>query len=111
MEKHQIPELIRSLEAEVNNGGFDQFFFNSASDKTSDIIEALELVGATKTADIVRRAAAKFPGGLPPTEWAKRQNVLVDEISPDADAFQEFDQEFYANSEDLPALVNKYVSS
>jgi hypothetical protein len=35
--------------------------------------------------------------------------VLVDEVSPEADAFKEFDQEFYASSEDLSFLAQKYV--
>jgi hypothetical protein len=104
-----IGQLVGSLRAEVNNGGFDQFFFNSASDRTAEIISALELIGASKTADIVRRAAGKFPGGMPPSEWAERQDLLVDEVSPEADAFKEFDQEFYASSENLTELVQKYA--
>jgi len=87
MERPEIAELVSSLEMEVNNGAFDQFFFNSASDRTMEIIESLQIIGAEQTADLVRRAVAKFPGGMPPREWAKRQDVLVDEVSPEADAF------------------------
>ena len=110
MQKEQIEQLVVSLSAEVNNGGFDQFFFNSAADRTPQIIEALELIGASKTADIVKRAAAKFPDGMPPMERAKRQNILLDQVSPEADAFKELDEEFYAGSENLSELVQKYVS-
>lgn len=109
MLQQEIEQLITSLETEVNNGGFDQFFFNSASDRTAEIIEALGVIGAHKAADIVQRAAAKFPGGMPPTECATRQDVLVDEVSPEADAFKELDQEFYSNSEDLSDLQRKYA--
>ena len=105
MEIKEMKQLVSLLEAEVNNGGFDQFFFNSSGDHTVEIIDFLESIGAVKTADIVRRAAAKFPGGMPPKEWAKRQDLLVDDVSPDADAFQELDQEFYASTEDLSELV------
>lgn len=86
MQSQDVEQLVGSLEAEVNNGGFDQFFFNSLSDRTPEIIQALELIGASRTADIVKRAAAKFPAGMPPSEWAKRQDLLVDEVSPEADA-------------------------
>jgi hypothetical protein len=68
MQKQEITQLVGALVAEVNNGGFDQFFFNSSSDRTPDILRALELIGASKTADILKRAAAKFPGGMPPSQ-------------------------------------------
>ena len=37
-----VTELIQALEGEVNNGGFDQFFYNSAGDNTADTILALK---------------------------------------------------------------------
>jgi hypothetical protein len=109
MEAQDIAKLVGAFEAEVNNGGFDQFFFNSASDNTAEAIEALRTIGAEKTADLVLRAAAKFPGGMPPKEWTTRQNVLVDVVSPDADAFRELDQEFYGSSEDLSDLMRRHL--
>lgn len=57
----EVRELVEELEAEINNGGFDQFFFNSASDRTDEIIAALLLIGAAHTANIVKTAMAKFP--------------------------------------------------
>ena len=110
MNHEEITGLVSLLEAEVNNGGFDQFFFNSSGDNTAEIIEALQLIGAPRTADIVKRAAARFPGGMPSKEWTKRQGLLVDDVSPEADAFQEMDREFYAGSENLSDLVNKYIA-
>ena len=110
MNNQDIAELVKLLEAELNNGGFDQFFFNSSGDKTDEIIEALQVVGAVKTAEICKRAAAKFPGGMPPKDWAKRQDVLVDEVSPEADAFQDMDRDFYSSSENLSELVSVFLN-
>jgi len=110
MNNEEIAGLVSLLEAEVNNGGFDQFFFNSSGDKTAEIMKALQLIGALTTADNVKRAGAKIPGGMPPKEWAKRQDLLVDEVSPEADAFQEMDREFYSGPENLSDLVNKYIT-
>ena len=62
MEKTKVVALIEALEAEVNNGGFDQFFFNNAGDQTAETIEALIAIGATHTASIVRAAATSFTG-------------------------------------------------
>jgi hypothetical protein len=105
----KIVELIKTLEDEVNNGGFDQFFYNSAGDNTAEIIRALETIGAGSMADIVKRAAAKFPGGMPPKDRFRRQDILL-EIFPERDAFEEMDGEFYEYPDDLADLLQKYVS-
>jgi hypothetical protein len=103
-----IRGLVGRLEGEVNNGGFDQFFFNSAGDRAADSIEALEAIGAHKTADIVRRACARFPGGMPPADRFARQEVL-EIVSPDSEAFEDEDQAFLAYEEDLASLVASHV--
>ena len=107
MDQTEIAKLIENLEAEVNNGGFDQFFYNSAGDDTEGIIRALETIGAVTTAEIVRRAAAKFPGGMPPKDRFQRQDALL-QISPDSDAFEELDGEFYGYPDDLSELLTKH---
>lgn len=48
---------IESLEREVNNGGYHQFFLNTPQ-FAPFVAAALERVGCTKTAQISRRAAA-----------------------------------------------------
>jgi len=110
MDKQEVARLIQMLEAEVNNGGFDQFFFNSAGDFTAETIEALETIGASSTADILKRAAVKFPGEMPPKDRGVRQDALL-EISPEPNAFQELDQEFYAYPDDLSGLLGEYLSA
>ena len=108
MDRGEVKRLIDAVEDEVNNGGFDQFFFNSAGDEAAQIIQALEAVGASKTAAIVRKACAKFPGGMPPTDRFIRQEVLLDVVSPDSEAFEQEDSDFLAYEEDLAAVVANY---
>ena len=102
-----VQELIDELEAEINNGGFDQFFFNSAGDYTEETIEALIKIGAPSTAEIVKKAASKFPGGIPPRDRDTRQELL-EKVSPDNDAFEELDDEFLAYEDDLASLASAY---
>ena len=64
----ELVDLIGALEREVNNGGFHQYFYNSAGDRTAETIQALEIVGAFRMADIVKRAAQMFPSGMPPKD-------------------------------------------
>jgi uncharacterized protein DUF4375 len=109
MDRREVANLIENLEAEVNNGGFDQFFYNSAGDNTAETIHALEIIGAVTMADILKRAAAKFPGKMPPKDRFARQEVLL-QISPDAEAFEDLDGEFYGYPDDLADLLAKYSS-
>jgi nitroreductase len=106
----EVVALIGSLEDEVNNGGFDQFFYNNAGDNTAEIIKALETIGAAKMADIVKRAASMFPGGMPPKDRFRRQDVLLENF-PHAVAFRSLDEEFYRYPDDLRVLLAKYTDA
>jgi hypothetical protein len=107
MDPQEVVALIDALEDEVNNGGFHQFFYNSAGDNTMETIQALEVVGALTMADIVKRAAAKFPGKMPPKDRFARQDILLG-LFPNAAAFRELDEEFYGYPDDLSRLLAKY---
>src|SRR5262245_53966096 len=106
-----VRKLIDDLEAEVNNGGFDQYFFNSAGDGAAATIRALELIGATRTAAIVRSACQKFPGGPPSSDRFARQAVLLGIVSPNSDAFEQEDAEFYRYTDRLTELVEQFERS
>ena len=105
------PELtfvsVSQLEAEVNNGGFHQYYFNSAGDLAPDTPEALEAIGAHHTARIVRAANSVFPSG-PPRDRDARQDIL--EALPE-DVFEEFDDEFLVYEDDLSSLLYSFVQA
>lgn len=107
MERAEVQRLVTELEESVMSDGFDGYFFNS-SDNPALALRALEAVGALRTAEIVRRACARFPGGAPPDEKFERQEVLLNVVSPDGDAFEQEDQDFFAYPDDLQALVAVY---
>jgi uncharacterized protein DUF4375 len=52
----QAVYMIWCLEGEVNNGGFNQYYYNSSGQFAKLTPEALRLVGANKFADLVARA-------------------------------------------------------
>ena len=59
---------IWAIESEVNNGGFSQFFLNSSSETVPFVADALDTIGALRTAAICRRALERaFPDGLAAT--------------------------------------------
>ena len=47
---------IEALEREVNNGGYDQFFFNSSREYKPVILDALRRIGCPRTAVITQKA-------------------------------------------------------
>ena len=67
------PEVVRALppgvraiyttwlvDAEVNNGGFNQFFFNSSGQYAGDALAGYELLGAEDYAAVMRGAIATY---------------------------------------------------
>lgn len=108
MSRERVMRLIEKFDGEVNNGGFDQFFRNSAGSETAEMIEALEIIGGSAFSSILKRAAQKFPGAMPPKERAARQD-LMEKISPHTEGFNDLDQELYSCKEDLQGLLEKYM--
>jgi hypothetical protein len=109
MDQSKVTDLVDEPEAEVNNGGSHQFFYNSAGDHTADTIQVLEAIGALHMADIVKRAAGEFPGGMPPKERFARQDILLG-LFPNAAEFQELDDEFYSYPDNLADLLKKFLA-
>jgi len=64
------------LESEVNNGGFDQLFWNSTGVVWAEALRGFELIGATRHLELLRKAAAKMPGGAVPGDQSERQEVV-----------------------------------
>ena len=52
--------MIWALEAEVNNGGYNQFYFNSSGQFYKHLPQALRIVGANKFADLTQQANSIF---------------------------------------------------
>jgi hypothetical protein len=81
-----------AMRAGLNNGGFDQYFFNSAGDLVLDAIEAARSVGASELLALLQRAVEVLD--VPdPTDRDARQDTL-DEL--DDDAFADLDSEYLA---------------
>jgi hypothetical protein len=61
-----LPPGVRAIyttwlvDAEVNNGGFNQYFFNSSGQYAGDALAGYELLGAEEYAAVMRSAIATF---------------------------------------------------
>jgi len=102
---------IWTVESEVNNGGFPQYFQNSSAETAHFVVNALDTIGAPRTAQTCSRAIDRaFPEGLPstPEEISAVAADFSDEILKEFDAL---DQEFFAYPHDLTDLLFEYVSA
>lgn len=97
------------LEAEVNNGGFDQYFFNSAGDNAETALAGLRDMGAAGAAGLLERAMAVFPGGKPPADRFKRQEVMQQIESQSKPVWSKCDDEFYKRTERITDLSLAYA--
>lgn len=108
-EEQKLFYYNQCLEREINNGGFNQYFFNSSGDFAHQTVQSLRTIGADKTADILQKAIDQFPEKNVPQDRTKRQEKL-EQIAEKADpAWEELDQSFFAYEDDLNALNIEFV--
>ncbi len=108
-EKDKVVASIFALEAEVNNGGFDQFYYNSAGDLAYCVPQALRIIGAPKTAEITEKANSIFGENGPSRDHVLRSKQLQC-LGDQYDEFLgELDDQFYEYPHDLYALLEQYL--
>lgn len=100
---------IESLAREVHNGGFAQFFENSDGEFAHEALEALRIIGAQYTAELVQKALALWPKGKVPKDRIEREELLEKMGEKIFDEWDKLDQKFYTLKEDLYALLLEYV--
>ncbi len=91
--------------AEVDNGGHDQFFFNSTGIVWKDALECFKMVGLTECVDILTEAVNRM-GGSPSLDREERWEEM-DSNEPD---FEDLDSRFYEfTDEAVYAAILEYV--
>ncbi|WET68827.1 DUF4375 domain-containing protein [Sphingobacterium sp.] len=103
--------MISQLEAEVNNGGYNQFYFNSSGQFAAALPEALKLVGAPKFADLTERANSTFEKEK--SKITEDQDGTVEGFSKsyENNPLNKFDEEFYKlhDVENLQKIQVDYI--
>jgi hypothetical protein len=95
---------VEALEREVNNGGYHQFFFNTANIPTSAIfvrriVDDLRRIGCDQTAGITEQAIATLElPGLDPGAILDRLDEADDEL---VELLNDLDNAYYAAAEDV----------
>jgi hypothetical protein len=84
------------VDAEVNNGGFHQYFFNSSGQYAGDALAGYELLGAEEYAAIMRSAIATFEIDRAQLASFEAEDPEVFADSAAHVALSEIDQRYYA---------------
>jgi hypothetical protein len=106
----KVFSAVWALESEVNNGGFSQYFLNNSCETAPFVAEALDSIGAPRTADICRRAiTTAFPAGLPssPDAISAAAAEFSDEVMENLGSL---DNEFFGYPHNLTDLLFAFVS-
>lgn len=75
-EVERVVVLVSRANFEIELGGLDSFYYNSAGDEAAPTVVALQAIGATQAASTLREANSLFPGGVPPRDREKRFAAL-----------------------------------
>ena len=81
--------VIGEFEADVNNGGFDQYLDNKSAERAQEALRHLTDIGARRTARWLSSALESFD---------------------DADALERLNGQFFNKPQDLPSLVMRHLS-
>jgi hypothetical protein len=107
-EVQRVFSALWELEAQVNNGGFDQYFRNSDSEIIGFAPTALKLIGAFTCAEIVQ-SAIELIAPLPETQLGRY--AALDALSEKQSEMLDLaDSKFFEYPDNLTALLFDYVA-
>ena len=100
---------IVEVDGEINNGGFDQLFWNSAGSLYGDALAGARAANARPALAVLRQAASLFPDARVPRGRARRQHEL-DALTPAAHArLGRLDERWYATDAELDHALRGYI--
>lgn len=107
----QVLCLAYVFDKEVNNGGLDQFFFNSSGNNTHESVGALMAVGAVHAAGILQEAINTWPNESVPKDWEARRNKMEAREEKAQIVWDNCTTQFYKSSESITELLYSYIDS
>ncbi|WP_432664409.1 DMP19 family protein [Wukongibacter baidiensis] len=92
--------------SEVNNGGHDQFYFNSTGIVWEDAMKGFEVIGLKKNYEIIKESTMRL-GGYPSKDRIERNNQL-EKLEPE---FDDLDDRLYKLEKDIDEELLEYIKN
>jgi len=104
----RVVVAVEALEREVNNGGYNQFFFNSSSEYVRDIVDCLTAAGCPNAAAITAEAIAVLN---PQPGWTAEDisNAAADMDESDDERLSALDERFYEYPDPIAERLFAFV--
>ena len=106
----RIVLAVEAMEREVNNGGFNQFFFNSSNEYAGELVSALRQIGIPDIADIAERALRAI-GARPEWTCDEFEAASVDPDESIAAELNACDDAYYATEDAIAARLFEYIKA
>ena len=106
----RIVLVIEAMEREVNNGGFNQFFYNSSNEYARELVGALQQVGLEAIAAIAERALQAI-GARPDWTPDDFETVSVDPDEATMAKLNACDEAYYDSEEAIASKLFDYIKA
>jgi len=113
MERLSVPQknlyLNMTFEDDINEGGFDEYFYGFDGKFANETLVSLEAIGALESVNLLKASLGSFSESIVPKNDSEREVTVDNMIHKDSTLWNGFDQKFKSHTEDLTNLNFKYV--
>ena len=108
-ESQKIFYYNQELQREINNGGFNQYFYNSSGECGHQTIISLRQINAIKTAAILQLAIDQFPNSIVPKDQSERWEILEKIEEKAEEVWEQLDKRFLEYEDNLYDLNIEFI--
>ena len=107
--EQQMYLAVFMFDAEVNNGGHSQYFFNSSGNDWQNALDGLKAMGLVDRAAIFQKSLDYFGSQGPSPERSTRQKQLSKIFRKHEAEFNELDSQYYDSKESIEVRSIRFV--
>lgn len=100
---------VKSLDGQVKNGGFAQYFYNPYGEYWQDALAGFDQMGMVERAELLREALLPYGPKGPSTKQEKRQDQLSEAAQKDRDLYRDIDSRYYACEETIAEYAARFI--
>ena len=101
--------LVYTYECEINNGGFDQFYFNSIGYEVFEIQKGLEFFGLKKNKILLDKSLELLKQKIDVSKYHELSSKRELPTEDFENEFHELDSQFYDYPEKIEDIINEYL--